>query len=149
MIVNGHATRFPPKTERRQRPVLLRNEEGRFKAGTQGGSYFTQPHNARGAAFGDLDNDGKIDVVISHLNEPVTVLRNIAPTEGRHWLGIELVGAGNRDVVGARVVLEGAPTSQTRFAKGGGSYASTNDRRRVFGLGAEARVGKVTVHWPS
>jgi enediyne biosynthesis protein E4 len=149
MIVNGHATRFPPRSQRRQRPVLLRNEQGRFKASRQGGSYFAQPHNARGAAFGDLDNDGKIDVVVSHLNEPVVVLRNVAPTDGRHWLGIDLAGAKNRDVVGARVVLDGTPNPQVRFAKGGASYASTNDRRLVFGLGPASTVGKVTVYWPS
>jgi hypothetical protein len=150
MLVNGHAIRFPARSDRRQRPVLAHNDQGRFPITTrQGGPYFLQPHNARGAAFGDLDNDGKIDVVVSHLNEPVTVLRNVAPTEGRHWLGIELVGAKHRDVVGARVVLEGPAGPQTRFAKGGASFASTNDARHVFGLGAETSVGKVTVHWPS
>ncbi|HKB04816.1 MAG TPA: CRTAC1 family protein [Gemmataceae bacterium] len=151
MIVNGHAIRFPSKTDRRQRPVLARNDQGRFQITTrQGGPYFTQPHNARGAAFGDLNNDGKTDVVVSHLNEPVTVLRNVAPTDGRHWLGIELAGEMNRDVVGARIVLEGAAAPpQTRFAKGGGSFASTNDPRHIFGLGSETNVGKVTVYWPS
>lgn len=148
MIVSGHAIRFPTKTDRRQKPALFHNERGEFKIVTpNGGPYFREPHNARGAAFGDLDNDGKIDVVVSHLNEPVVVLRNIAPTEGRHWLGIELVGKQNRDVVGARVELETAGGKQTRFVKGGGSYASTNDRRLVFGLGSDAAITKVTIHW--
>ena len=90
----------------------------RFKAGR----YFRDPHNARGAAFGDLDNDGKIDVVVSHLNEPVAMLRNVAPVRGRHWVGIELAGEKNRDVVGARVVIETAAGGKSKFAKGGGSY---------------------------
>ena len=72
----------------------------------------------------------------------------MAPTDGRHWLGVELVGEKDRDVVGARVVLEGRADRQTRFAKGGAGYASTSDRRLVFGLGAAAEVGTVTVHWP-
>ena len=150
MIVSGHAIRYPPKIDRRQKPALFHNEHARYKiVSGDGGPYFRQPHNARGAAFGDLDNDGKIDVVVSHLNEPVVVLRNVAPTDGRHWLGIELIGKDKRDVVGARVVMETASGPQTRFAKGGGSYACTNDRRLVFGLGADSKIARLTVYWPS
>src|SRR4029453_1526674 len=77
VIVSGHAIRFPTKLDRRQKPVLLHNTAGRFKPTTnQGGQFFQDRHNARGLAFGDLDNDGKTDLVVSHLNEPVTVLRN-------------------------------------------------------------------------
>lgn len=149
-VVSGHAIRFPTRIDRRQTPLLLKNEGGRFRPVTaQGGGYFRTPHNARGAAFGDLDNDGKVDVVVSHLNEPAVVLRNVAPTDGRHWVGFELAGEKNRDVVGARVVVESAGGRQTRFAAGGGSFASTNDPRLVFGLGADARPDRVTVHWPS
>lgn len=149
LIVNGHAIRFPRKIDRRQKPVLCQNHQGRFRlASDQIGTYFQTPHNARGAAFGDLDNDGKIDVVVSHLNEPVAVLRNVAPTVGRHWLGVELVGRANRDVVGARIVIDTESTKQTRFVKGGASFASTNDRRVVFGLGEKAVVGDVSVYWP-
>jgi hypothetical protein len=150
LIVSGHAIRFPTKIDRRQKPVLLNNRNGRFAVVTnQGGAYFRDPHNARGAAFGDLDNDGRIDLVVSHLNEPLVILRNVAPVQGRHWVGVELAGEKNADVVGARVVLESAGGRQTKFAKGGGSYASTNDPRFVFGLGGDAAVGKVTVYWPS
>jgi len=150
MIVSGHAIRYPTKIDRRQKPVLMQNQQGTFKAvSNRGGHYFHEPHNARGAAFGDLNNDGKIDVVVSHLNEPVAVLRNVAPTEGRHWVGIELVGTKNRNVVGARVILESAGGRQTKFAKGGGSFASTNDPRMVFGLGTDTKIDKVTVFWPS
>ena len=150
LIVSGHAIRFPTKIDRRQKPVLLHNETGKFKqTSIQGGSYFREPHNARGAAMGDLDNDGKIDIVVSHLNEPVAVLRNVAPVEGRHWVGIELVGEKNRDVVGASVTIESAVGRQVKFAKGGGSYGSTSDRRMVFGLGPDPKIQRVTIHWPS
>jgi enediyne biosynthesis protein E4 len=149
LIVSGHAIRFPTRIDRRQKPTLFHNDRGRFRVVTpDGGPYFRHPHNARGAAFGDLDNDGRVDVVVSHLNEPIVVLRNVAPTDGRHWVGVDLVGEKDRDVVGARVELGAGPDRQTRFVKGGGGFASTNDRRMVFGLGASAQVGTVTVHWP-
>ena len=75
------------------------------------------------------------------------LLRNVAPA-GNHWLGVELKGKGHADVVGARVVLEAGGRKQTRFAKGGGSYASSGDRRLVFGLGEQAAPGRLTVTWP-
>ncbi|WP_171475364.1 CRTAC1 family protein [Frigoriglobus tundricola] len=150
LIVSGHAIRFPTKLDRRQKPTLLRNENGRFKpAVTRGWPYLSEPHNARGAAFGDLDNDGKVDVVVSHLNEPVVVLRNVADTTGRHWVGVRLLGEKGADIVGARVVIETAGGRQTRFAKGGGSYGSTSDPRLVFGLNTDTKINKATVYWPS
>jgi len=72
----------------------------------------------------------------------------VAPTDGRQWVGIELIRKQNQDLVGAKVVLEGSTNPQTRFVKGGGSFASTNDRRLIFGLGTETKVNKVTVYWP-
>ena len=150
LIVSGHAVRFPLKIDRRQKPVLLRNQNGKFKqVAMTNWPYMREPHNARGAAFGDLDNDGKIDVVISHLNEPVVVLRNIAPTEGRHWVGLQLIGKDHADVVGSRVVIETAGGKQTKYVKGGGSYGSTNDPRLHFGLGTDSKIEKVTVYWSS
>jgi hypothetical protein len=150
LIVSGHAIRFPTKIDRRQKPVLLHNNRGKFKvAASSGWPYLRDPHNARGLAFGDLDNDGKPDAVVSHLNEPVAVLRNVAPTDERHWVGVQLVGEKHADAIGARVVVETAGGKQTKFARGGGSYASTNDPRLLFGLGADATIEKVTVYWPS
>jgi len=148
-IVSGHAIRFPTKLDRRQKPVLLRNDKGRFKpVANRGGNYFQAPHNARGLAIGDLDNDGKVDLIVSHLNEPVTILRNVAATTNR-WIGIDLHRSNNWDAVGTRVVLESAGNKQTRFVKGGGSYASTNDPRVLFGLGTDEKATRLTVHWPS
>src|SRR5262249_49668509 len=150
LIVSGHAIRFPLKIDRRQKPVLLLNNSGKFKqAASAGWPYMRDAHNARGAAFGDLDNDGRVDVVVSHLNEPVAVLQNVFPTEDRRWVGVQLVGQKNASVVGARVVVETAGGKQTKFASGGDSFASTNDPRFVFGLGKDTKIDKVTVFWPS
>ncbi len=152
-IADGHAIHFPtkPGSSRRQKPVLLRNQgDGKFKNLTaQGGPYFQQDHLSRGVGFGDLDDDGRIDAIISQLNDPVSVLQNTANVDGTHWLGIELVGRDHADVVGAKVGLEAGGRTQWRFAKGGGSYASSGDRRFVYGLGKADKVGKVTVTWPN
>jgi hypothetical protein len=113
----------------------------------QGGSYFRTAHLGRGLAIGDLDNKGRPDLVISHLNEPVAVLQNRADA-GHHWLGIELAGKNHRDVAGARVVVETGGRRLTRFAKGGGSFLSSGDRRHLFGLGNAEAVDRVTVYWP-
>jgi hypothetical protein len=149
-IANGHAIRYPPGkgAARLQRPVLLRNRGGKFKDISQrGGGYFSKVHLARGAALGDLNNDGKVDLIVSHMNEPVAVLRNISQ-EKNHWLGVELRGKDHADVVGARVCLAADGRKQWRFAKGGGSYASSGDRRAVFGMGKTERVERLTVIWP-
>jgi hypothetical protein len=150
-IANGHVLRHPARTARRQRPVLLRNlGDGRFADVSAGqGPYFAAEHLGRGAAVGDLDNDGRADLVISHLNEPVAVLRSQPPEAGRHWLGVELLGRDHADVVGAKLVLEVGGRRLTRFTKGGGSYLSSGDRRILFGLGTAAEVGRLTVFWPS
>jgi hypothetical protein len=150
LFVNGHPNHHPRGGGgRAQRPTLLRNlGQGRFEPMTEaGGPYFQAEHNARGLAFGDLDNDGRIDLVISQVNGPVTLLRNVVQTS-YHWLGITLVGRGHRDVVGAKITLEVAGRRLTRFAQGGGSYLSACDSRILFGLGAAQQVGRLTVAWP-
>jgi hypothetical protein len=172
-VTNGHAIRFPPgKAARKQRPMLLQNlgmllpairarqeqqRSGnpeawtvRFKDITdQGGSYFQNVHEGRGAVLGDLDNDGRIDIILINLNEPVAVLKNDANTGGNHWLGVELIGKDHADVVGAKIALEVDGATQYRFAQSGGSYESSSDRRHVFGLGKATKYGRLTVTWPS
>lgn len=149
-VANGHAIRFPTGATRKQRPVLLRNKgAGKFEdvSVARGGDYFKTTRLGRGAVVADLDDDGKPDVVVSNMNEPAAVLRNVAPP-GNHWLGVRLAGAKHADVVGARVELTAGGRTQTRFAKGGGSYASTPDRRLVFGLGATDKADTLAVTWP-
>jgi hypothetical protein len=158
-ISNGHAIRFPAGIAKRfQKPVLMRCSEEptsngatrrKFKdiTASNGGPYCEADHCGRGVAFGDLDNDGRVDMVMAHLNEPAAVLRTVAG-EGNHWVGLELKRKDHRDPVGAKVVLEANGKKQARFAKGGGSYASANDPRHVFGLGKGEKIDKVTVTWP-
>jgi hypothetical protein len=149
LIANGHVIRHPVNTTLEQLPVLLQNRDGnRFQdISRRGGSYFEQKHIARGLALGDLDNDGRQDVVISHVNQPVAVLRNIADTAKRHWLGIRLSGKKNRNLAGTKVVVEAEGMRSTHFVTGGGSYLSAHDERIVAGLGSAQKVGKISVWW--
>jgi enediyne biosynthesis protein E4 len=148
-ISNGHAIRHPTGKDvhRKQRPVLLLNQEGKFRiASKRLGDYYQTPHLGRGVGFGDLDNDGRIDLVISHINDPVAIQRGIGG-QGNHWLGVRLVGKDHACIVGAKAVFAVKGQRLTRFAKGGGSYASSSDPRLIFGLGQET-TGRLTVTWP-
>jgi hypothetical protein len=151
VIVNGHVIRHPANAQVRQMPLLLRNEGGRpvhfGNVGARAGAYFQSPHQGRGLAVGDLDNDGWPDVVISHLNAPAKLLRNTAPRDS-HWLGVVLADRKHRDLVGARLTLEVGGRNLTRFARAGGSYLSSGDPRHLFGLGKAESVGRLKVVWP-
>ena len=148
-ITNGHVIRHPYRDNLKQIPNLLWNKGGRFEDATsRGGPYFTAGHRGRGAAFGDLDNDGLLDIVVSHVNEPVALLRNVAAA-GHHWLGVQLAAKDQRDIVGAKLTLTVAGKKLTRFAKGGGSYLSANDPRRLFGLEKADKIEELIVAWPA
>jgi hypothetical protein len=157
VISNGHVIRYPtPPQSVAQLAELLRNDPRELPSGTTvrfqnvspaGGPYFRQPHQGRGVAVGDLDNDGRPDLVISHVNQPVAVLRNQLRT-GHHWLGIELCGRDHKEPLGALLTLEVGGHGRTRVVKSGGSYLSSSDRRVVFGMAEQPQCDRLTVRWP-
>jgi hypothetical protein len=156
LAVNGHV--YPGVdqsdwgTTFAERPLLFHNlGKGKFELvppvrGTGLASLYT----GRGAAFGDLFNDGKIDVVINQLHNVPALLRNVYDTKN-HWVTLKLIGGPKspRDAVGATVYLVAGGMRQRGDVISGGSYASSNDPRVHFGLGDATQVGPVEIHWPS
>ena len=111
----------------------------------------TDDYDGRGVALVDLFNRGVLDVVVANQGQPVLVYRNtVASGGGRHWIAFKLVGSrSNRSAIGAEVLLEAGGARQLRVVDGGMGFASQNDRRPHFGLGATARVDRVEIRWPS
>jgi hypothetical protein len=105
---------------------------------------------ARGAAFGDLFNDGHIDAVINNVDSTPTLLRNVVKNSN-HWVSLKLVGGPKspRDAIGAKAFVTAGGFRQRGDVFSGGSYASSSDQRLHFGLSAATRVDKVEIHWPS
>jgi hypothetical protein len=107
------------------------------------------PQSRRGAAFGDINNDGNIDVVLVNVGEPPTLLLNQGGNHN-HRVLFKLVGTtSNKMAIGARVTVKAGKLAQFSEVRAGGSYISENDPRLHFGLGAEARMSEVEIKWPS
>ena len=132
-----------------QRKQLLRNTNGRFTdVSAQAGHTFQLSEIGRGAAFGDVDNDGDVDVLVGNNNGPVRLLVNRIGNR-RHWLGIRAAGASGRDMLGAKVtLLRPDGTGLVRRVRSDGSYASASDPRVIFGLGDATSFSRVRVQWP-
>jgi hypothetical protein len=135
-----------------QRPLLLRNMNGtRFvEVPAATGSALAMTMTGRGAALGDLFNDGPIDVVMNNVDSIPTLLRNVVKN-GNHWVTFKLVGGEKspRDAIGAKVFLTASGATQRGDVFSGGSYASSSDMRLHFGLGAATKVDKVEIRWPN
>jgi hypothetical protein len=135
-----------------QRPLLFRNRRnGKFDVvPAVKGTGLALLLTARGAAFGDLFNDGKIDVVINQLNKTPVLLRNVS-SDQNHWVALNLVGGAKspRDAVGAAVYVTAGGIRQRGDVISGGSYASSNDFRVHFGLGNSTKIDNAEIHWPS
>ncbi len=133
-----------------QRKVLFRNlRDGRFEDVTdQAGAVFKLSESGRGAAFGDIDNDGDVDVLVGNDGGRVRLLVNNLGSRN-HWLGLRLVGhATGRDMLGARVAVIRDGATIWRRARSDGSYGSANDPRVLVGLGSSASSPIVKVRWP-
>lgn len=133
-----------------QRRQLFRNTGGRFEdVSSRAGSMFASAEVGRGAAFGDVDNDGDTDVLVANGAGPARLLVNTIGSRN-HWLGLRLVSASaRRDALGARVeVLRATGATLVRRARADGSYASANDPRVLVGLGNSAGAQRVRVTWP-
>ncbi len=154
-LANGHVfpevDRFKVDIRYRDRKILYRNlGDGRFEdISATSGPALLEKHSSRGVAFGDYDNDGKLDILINNQNDPPTLLHNETTGAG-HWLGVHLVGSrSNRSGIGARVRIRAGGREQFDEVRSGGSYLSQNDLRLHFGLGAATKADWIEVRWPS
>jgi enediyne biosynthesis protein E4 len=154
-VANGHVY---PAVDRQdwgttyaQRPQLFRNADGRRfeEVAPATGSGLAEVIRGRGAAFGDLFNDGRIDVVINNMDSTPSLLRNVVKN-GNHWLEMKLVGTGKspRDGIGAKVYVTAGGVRQRADVYSGGSYGSSSDPRVHFGLGGWTKVEKAEIDWP-
>jgi hypothetical protein len=135
---------YPYKTPR----ILFRNlGQGHFEQLTDAGPGIAAAHASRGAAFGDFDNDGDLDVVILNRNEPPSLLRNDLAGDN-HWLTVKLEGVhSNRSAIGARVIATYGGKKQAQTVMAQSSFLSVNDKRLHFGLGANKTVD-LEIFWP-
>jgi hypothetical protein len=154
LIAQGHdldtiELNFP--NLRYREPMLLARNTGHgfVDVSEQSGSVFSQPWVARGLAVGDLDNDGRLDAVVTTNDGPVHVLHNQTLTRN-HWLLLKLVGhSSNRDAIGSEVELVTAAGAQFATVSTASSYLSASDKRVHFGLGADNTAQRIDIRWPS
>jgi enediyne biosynthesis protein E4 len=133
-----------------QSKLLLRNSNGKFINETKRyGTDLLKPTVARGAAFGDYDNDGDIDVLVLNNAQPPNLFRNDGGNLN-HWFQIKLVGTkSNRNAIGARVTVTAGDLRLADQVRGGGSYLSASDYRLHFGLGKRTQIDSLEIRWPS
>jgi len=151
VVANGHVIKYPASKRVNQLPLLLINEDGRRyirKKFTPGDGYFGTPHSGRGLAIGDLDDDGDADLVFSNNVQPAAIVANQTSNQN-HYIRVQLIGrTGNRDAVGASLVLHTSGGDQLRMIKGGGSYLSQSEPRVYWGVPEGVDVTGLTVTWP-
>jgi len=139
-----------PNLHYREPMLLARNMgHGFVDVSAESGSVFRLPWVARGMAVGDLDNDGRLDAVVTTNDGPVHILHNETST-GNHWILLKLVGhTSNRDAIGASVTVVTGSGPQYATVSTAGSYLSASDKRVHFGVGQDRTIQKIEIRWPS
>lgn len=154
-VVNGHV--YPQMNEissgakyKQGKILFVNNGDGTFcNATAQGGAALSELRVSRGAAFGDLDNDGQIDIVVEDLDASPMILKNEGD-KTNHWITLELSAkTGNPLAIGARIKLTTGKIVQTEEVRSGGSYLSQNDLRVHFGLGKATKADSIEIRWNS
>jgi hypothetical protein len=154
LIAQGHdldtVEKSYPQLRYREPMMLLRNMGSHFvDVSAQSGPVFKEAWVGRGMAIGDIDNDGKVDAVVTTNGGEVHILRNETPT-GNHWLTLKLLGhKSNRDGIGAVVEVTTSAGPQWVTVSASGGYLSASDPRPHFGLGTDASAKSITIRWPS
>ena len=154
LIAQGHdldTIELTSPNLRYREPMLLARNTGHgfTDVSAQSGSVFSQPWVARGLAVGDIDNDGRVDAVVTTNDGPVHILHNESSTKN-HWILLKLIGhKSNRDAIGAVVTAVTTSASQHATVSTAGSYLSASDKRVHFGLGSETIIQKIGIRWPS
>ena len=155
LYVSGHVypelERIHANTDYREPRALYRNRgNGTYEEVSQlAGPAITTPSTGRGCAFGDFNNDGRVDVVINNQNARASLLK-VTGQNDNHWINIKLAGVkSNRSAIGARLKCVAGASSQIAEVRSGGSYLSQNDLRIHFGLGDKTAVDLLEIHWPS
>lgn len=155
-VANGHVNRAAqelfgaPYAQAAQ--LFLGDGVGKFRdASVSAGPDFVRPRVGRGLARADYDNDGRCDLAMSGVGEPVSLFHN-RMNSGHGWVGLELIGDGkrsNRNAIGAVLKVEWAGKVRHHYVVGGGSYLSASERRLLIGLGDCNQIDRITVRWPS
>jgi enediyne biosynthesis protein E4 len=154
LMVNGHVypeveTTNADSPYKQERELFWNLRNGTFlDLSAQAGPGITNRRSSRGAALGDLDNDGSLEIVVNNMNDSPSLLKNFG--ERKNWIEIKTRGRqSNRDGIGARVIVATGELKQMDEVRSGGSYISQNDLRLHFGIGAATKIDSVEIRWPS